>query len=714
MKLTVAKKMALLAGSALLGILLLTGLGQQQINKVFDAADFGTVNSVPSILILDRIAGQVDDVRLYTAKHILATDGTKKAELEAEIKKARDAIEKGFKDYEGTIDNDKDRQMLADNRAAAAEYFPANEQVLALSRANKHDEARDLFDKYGSLGKKLNDVLDRHMNYNEELAKKYGEEAIATKHSALTLSLIIAALTLTTVGAIAFIVARALQRQLGGEPDVAAEIANKIAAGDLTSKIELKAGDTSSLTYAMSVMQTGLTKIVGEIRQIVTAANKGDFSSKMELNGKAGYTKELSDLLNQLSDTVDTAFKDTVRVAQALAQGDLSQKVTRDYQGAFNDVKQAVNTTADSLTRIVGEIQQIVAAANKGDFSTKLDLAGKAGYTRTLAELLNQLSDTVDTAFKDTIEIALALEQGDLTRKVTREYQGAYDQVKQSLNNTVAKLAQTIGEVNETTETIASATAQIASTAQSLSQASTEQASSVEETSSSVEQMSASVKQNADNAKVADTMSAEGSTKAGEGGKAVGETVGAMKQIARKIGIIDDIAYQTNLLALNAAIEAARAGEHGKGFAVVAAEVRKLAERSQVAAHEIGQLAVNSVGLAEKAGKLLDEIVPATRKSADLVQEITAASEEQNIGVGQINSAMSQLNQITQQNASASEELAATAKEMTGQAGNLQQLMAFFTVGGSGHKQVAKTVIARARAASAVAKVAAAARSTVE
>jgi methyl-accepting chemotaxis protein len=185
-------------------------------------------------------------------------------------------------------------------------------------------------------------------------------------------------------------------------------------------------------------------------------------------------------------------------------------------------------------------------------------------------------------------------------------------------------------------------------------------------------------------------MSAEGSQKAAEGGEAVTQTVEAMKDIAKKIGIIDDIAYQTNLLALNAAIEAARAGEHGKGFAVVAAEVRKLAERSQVAAQEIGQLAGNSVSMAERAGKLLDEIVPATKKTADLVQEITAASEEQSAGVGQVNNAMSQLSQITQQNASASEELAATAEEMSSQAENLQALMGFFDLGRGATSRPAK------------------------
>jgi methyl-accepting chemotaxis protein len=278
-------------------------------------------------------------------------------------------------------------------------------------------------------------------------------------------------------------------------------------------------------------------------------------------------------------------------------------------------------------------------------------------------------------------EVVTKIAAGDMTVDV-HTLAGDRSSMLAAIKNMVEKLSQIVGEVNAAATNIASASEEVSSTAQSMAQATNEQAASVEETSASVEQMGASINQNSENAKVTDGMATQAAKQATQGGEAVKETVIAMKSIAGKIGIIDDIAYQTNLLALNAAIEAARAGEHGKGFAVVAAEVRKLAERSQVAAQEIGELASGSVSKAEDAGKLLDEIVPAITKTSDLVQEITAASEEQSSGAAQINTAMNQLNTITQQNASSTEELAATAEEMSSQAEQLQQLMSFFQVSG--------------------------------
>lgn len=281
-------------------------------------------------------------------------------------------------------------------------------------------------------------------------------------------------------------------------------------------------------------------------------------------------------------------------------------------------------------------------------------------------------------------QVATKLSEGDLTVSMESTTKDETGVLLGAMQNMIMRLSAIIAEVRSSADNLASASEEVSATAQSMSQSSSEQAASVEETSASVEEMSASINQNTENAKVTDGMASKAAKEATEGGSAVQQTVAAMKQIAQRISIIDDIAYQTNLLALNAAIEAARAGEHGKGFAVVAAEVRKLAERSQVAAQEIGELSSSSVELAEKAGKLLDEIVPSIRKTSDLVQEISAASEEQASGVSQINTAMVQLNQITQQNASSSEELAATAEEMSSQAEQLQQAMSFFVVADDG------------------------------
>ena len=290
------------------------------------------------------------------------------------------------------------------------------------------------------------------------------------------------------------------------------------------------------------------------------------------------------------------------------------------------------------------------------------------------------IARSISRPLNEAVEVANALAEGDLTVKVEAVSRDEVGQLLSAMHNMVGKLSQIIGEVRGAADNLSSASEQVSATAQSLSQGASEQAASVEEISSTLEQTTASVHQNTENARVTDGIAAKASTEAGDGGKAVKDTVEAMKSIAEKIGIIDDIAYQTNLLALNAAIEAARAGDHGKGFAVVAAEVRKLAERSQVAAQEIGELAGSSVKLAEKAGTLLDEIVPSIRKTSDLVQEIASASQEQAGGVTQINQAVGQLSQATQQNASASEELAATAEEMGSQAEQLQGLMQFFRV----------------------------------
>lgn len=274
-------------------------------------------------------------------------------------------------------------------------------------------------------------------------------------------------------------------------------------------------------------------------------------------------------------------------------------------------------------------------------------------------------------------EVTKRIAAGDLNIEFDRDAKSQRG-VYASMCEMTEELERIATAIAQSTANVASGAEQMSSSSQEISQGATEQAASAEEVSSSMEEMSSNIRQNADNAMQTEKIALKSAKDAKEGGEAVAETVAAMREIAGKITIVQEIAGNTNLLALNAAIEAARAGEHGKGFAVVASEVRKLAERSQTAAGEISDLAVRSVDIAEKAGQMLEQIVPDIQKTAELVQEISAASNEQNSGADQINSALTQLDTVIQQNASQSEEMASMSEELSSQAVALQEAVSFF------------------------------------
>ena len=324
----------------------------------------------------------------------------------------------------------------------------------------------------------------------------------------------------------------------------------------------------------------------------------------------------------------------------------------------------------------VGEVANLVAV---GDLTREIPLAIN-DTTSVMASMKKMVEST-----RALVTNAQQIAQGNLLIELVKRSDN--DELMESLSTMVGKLREVVSEVQNAADNVASGGQELSATAQQMSQGATEQAASAEEISSSMEEMAANIRQNTDNAMQTEKIAVKSSADAKDGGNAVIETVSAMKQIATKISIIEEIARQTNLLALNAAIEAARAGEHGKGFAVVASEVRKLAERSQSAAGEISQLSTTSVAIAEQAGDMLSKMLPDIQKTAELVQEISASSKEQDTGAEQINKAIQQLDQVIQQNASAAEEMASTTEELSSQAEQLKSIIAFFTIEKGGHQR---------------------------
>jgi len=439
-------------------------------------------------------------------------------------------------------------------------------------------------------------------------------------------------------------------------------------------------GDFNVIKTNLNNVVKMMSDLLAQTSIIIQAAADGELNKRANADMFVGGWNQLVKGINDTITNIVNPLNVTANYVDRISKGDIPSKITDTYKGDYNTIKNNLNACIEAVNKLVADTNMLSLAAVAGKLETRADATQHQGDFRKIVQGINETLDAVVAPIQDVQRVMGAMEQGDMTQIISKQYQGDFATLKEAINNTIAKLSETIAQIITAADALSNASGQVSATAQSLSQSSSEQAASVEETTASLEQMTASVSQNTENAKVTDSMASKAAKEAGEGGDAVGKTVDAMKSIADKIGIIDDIAYQTNLLALNAAIEAARAGEHGKGFAVVAAEVRKLAERSQVAAQEIGTLAGSSVKMAERAGNLLTEIVPSIQKTSDLVQEIASASQEQSTGVAQINTAMGQLNKATQQNASASEELAATAEELGGQAGQLQQLMEFFAV----------------------------------
>jgi methyl-accepting chemotaxis protein len=386
-----------------------------------------------------------------------------------------------------------------------------------------------------------------------------------------------------------------------------------------------------------------------------------------------------------------SALRSTEALAAAATQA-------RSYLSRFQKTSSTLKETDKALVTAARKVialcddylaRQQTAMAEQTSW-TEILLAGAAGLAILIACLATlTIPPAISRSIHDGISFAESMAGGDLTRDMAIRQQDEIGLLAGSLNAMTGRLRQTLSSVQVSSENVVSGSTQLSATSDLLAQGATEQAASVEEVASTMDQMSAAINNNTDHAKTTEKIAKETAKNARRGGEAMAETTAAMREIADKISIIEDIARQTNLLALNAAIEAARAGDHGKGFAVVAAEVRKLAEHSREAAGEISELSERSVGIADEAGAIMSQIIPDIQQTAQLVQEIAASCVEQSHGAGQISIAMRHLDQVVQQNAAAAEQMASTSEELSAQASALQSSIAFFRIGDPGTEPAA-------------------------
>jgi methyl-accepting chemotaxis protein len=679
-------------------------------------------NMTVPISELGNLSSSYQRMRVNIAEMILAKTSQERDAAKEKILARQTEISKLAVDFEKTILSKEVRDLFTSFQETRKEFVDVRDRIIALASQNKEAEALALWKgEAEKTGTKYQDAIDRLI---QTKVRQAGEKSAANteQSNSATMQMLIftviglvlaigigiflsAMITKPLIQGIAMMdeLSKAhlgtrlkmerkdeigtLANRMDGFADVLQGVVKtlySVADGDLNVEIK-KLDEKDEIAPALISTIDALKALVAEAGLLTKATIDGKLSMRSDAKKFKGGYKEIVENVNKLCDAFVGPINVTAEYVDRISKGDIPPKITDAYNGDFNEIKNNLNACIDTMSGLLAETDKLVGATIAGKLSVRGEAGKFAGGWGTLVGGVNKLCDAFVGPINDVGAVMSKLTEGDMTSRLTAEYKGDFNEIKNNINKLGETLDNVMTDINASAENVASGSHQLSSTSEQLSQGATEQAAAAEEASSSTEQMVSNIRQNADNAHQTDSIASRSALDAKVGGESVHQTVDAMKKIAGKISIIEEIARQTNLLALNAAIEAARAGEHGKGFAVVASEVRKLAERSQTAAGEINVLASSSVEIAVKAGEMLGKLVPDIQKTAELVKEISSASAEQSTGVSQINKAIQQLDLVIQQNASASEQVSATAEELAAQAEKMKGALGFFKLSATHH-----------------------------
>lgn len=620
----------------LVALMIIVGIvGAIDIKKIEDADTRLFQKMTLPIEYLGEISDSFQRIRVRSLQLAVAQTAEEKKTHKGKIDEYRKKIEENIEFYKDTYIDEGDRKTWEAFISLMQKYFEINAQYLELFEKDQDKEAYALMNGEGAKVKdQVQEALDKIKTSNVDAAKATSDNNTKTANGAITVMTI-------------FIVIAALFAAVIG--------------------------------YFIVKNYASIIKVfMSEMNRLIQSAVNGELDTRADTSRINFEFRPIAVGVNQTLDAVIGPLNVAAEYVDRISHGDIPPTITDTYKGDFNEIKNNLNRCIDAVNAMSHDTKLLVTAAVEGRLDTRADATKHQGDFRVIVDGVNQTLDAVIGPLNVAAEYVDRISQGELPPKITDAYKGDFNEIKNNLNKMIEDLTKFAIDVQTAANQVSEGSEQINAASQNIAQGTNEQAASIEEVSSAMEEMNSSVGLNADNAKQTAGIAEKAFVDAKEGGEAVDNTVKAMRNIADKISIIEEIARQTNMLALNAAIEAARAGEHGKGFAVVAAEVRKLAERSQGAAKEISALSTSSVEVAERAGVLLQSIVPGSQKTAELVNEIKVASQEQSRGVNEVSKSMDELNKVAQMNSAAVEEIAATSDSLNKQAGQLKVLAGFF------------------------------------